>query len=190
MSLEQNLISHFKQKGVNFVDNTKSMYLPDFFIESKSGDKVSLELKEKKKSYSLKNWPKFKLMKIEEKFAFIEDELSIRRLCFHGPHSFLLIYDKASTNSFYLFGLLDLFCIPKARTNRQVRSSLKGKWLLDLRWGVALKNIDDLLPSLSTKFYTQKSAYGCDESDMLTECYGNYESEELGLSGIPRNLSF
>lgn len=190
MSLEKKLVGYLKQKEVKFVDNTNSKSLPDFFIDCKSGTRVSLELKEKKKSYSLKNWPKFKPMGIEEEFAFIEDELSIRRLCYYGPHSFLLVYDQASSKSFYLFDLLDLFCVPKARTNRKVQSGLKGKWLLDLRWGVKLDSIDDLIPGLTGKFKKQKSAYGFDRSNTLTECYGDYLSEELGVSGIPRNLGF
>ena len=161
MSFEQEIKCHLSDAGIAFEDHTSAVDLPDFKITKEDCPIIHLEVKEKKSPYNIKNWPIFESMGIDEKYSFIEDELSVRRLCYHGPHSFLLVKDVASSGFLYVWSLIGLFCIPKKRTNRKVGDTLKGKWLMDFRWGRELRGLEPLIPLLFS--VCDKIDYVCDQ---------------------------
>lgn len=194
MSIELDFLTYIaelKRSGAidDYADETQSTNKPDFIINC-GARKIAIELKEKKKPYNLRNWPAFSSLGVtDERHAFIEDELSVRRLIYFAPYSHLIVKDIAR-NALYSMSLLDLFCMPHVRVNRPVYESgnFKGKWLLDLR---NARRIDDprlMLASIIEEVEQLDAYYGVgpDEQANIMECHGKYCGEVLREGGIPR----
>lgn len=173
-----------------YEDFTDSMTRPDFKIKCKDGLTLWAECKEKRKPYKIENWPDFERLEISESEAFIEDELSLRRLVYLGPYSFLLIKDCSLRDeiTFYIFDILDIMCVPKIRNNRQMEGGLKGKWLLNLRWASKCEDIDSMWRLMCDKSKGLEYQCGVEEGEkgQPTECHGDYHGESIGVGGVLR----
>lgn len=198
MSIETDfdeILSKLKTSRVidDYVDNTAATNKPDFILNV-GPRKIAIELKEKRKPYNLNNWLAFKdIGVVDERHAFIEDELSVRRLIYFGPYSHLIIKDVAQ-GDLRLFSLLDLFCAPRVRVNRPVYDSgnYKGKWLLGLRNATQFVAPDKLLRSVVANANKLDKYYGVgdDAQAYIMSCHGTYHGEILREGGVPRTAEY
>lgn len=165
-------------------DYTSSMHMPDFNIATPKY-KVWFECKEKNKPYKMSNWTDFQKLSIPECNAFIIDEYSVLHLCYYSPFIFVIVKNKSY---FYVYDILDLMCMPKIRNNRKVGNSLKGKWLLDLRWAVKTPSINESLGVVAKKCVTLETVYGQPHNrhNSVMACHGHYLGEDLMFGGIER----
>ena len=116
---------------IPFDDNSGSPRLLDFTLYY--GDvAVYVEVKEKRQPTKMGNWPS---VSIPKQHVFILDELTARKMLLDAQHSCLILRDN-TTGRYVFFSALELWTMPKLRVNRRVSdSTLKGKWMLDMRNG-------------------------------------------------------
>ncbi len=133
-SFEQEYKAFLKSHLINHIDNCNSYKLLDFTLLNFSNNKnLHLDVKEKRQKINIKNWPSLK--NIDEQYAFIIDDLAIRKIFAYAPHAGLIVRDNMTKN-YYWFSVIDLGMMPKTRVNRPIeKASLqhKGKWIVDLR---------------------------------------------------------
>ncbi len=185
---EQEFADFLQRNNVKYTDYTDSLIRPDFYFEMKSND-IWVEIKEKRNPYNLKNWPDFTSRNIPESSAFIEDEFSIRRMLYYGPHSFLLIKTLTKTKKFYYCGLLELLTMGNeiTRNNRIIsKGNLpKGKWLMDLRTLYCSDIIKDFFYFVYKRLKYGNVFYGITEENQYTPCF-NPHNKEISNAGILR----
>jgi hypothetical protein len=178
-SLEKEVKSFLSRKEVKFRDNSSSYRCPDFTVLYKNEPYIYLEVKEKRQEYNISNWPEY----VEEKNLFILDDLTVRKCLHYSPISGVLVRDNV--RGIYVFlSIVDLALMPRKRLNRSIRrkvSSLKGKWLIDLRNGVRTKSIKDAFSKI--REYIEAKDEILFETN---ECYGDYRGEEIVRGGITR----
>lgn len=138
-----------------FEDHTDDFEYPDLtFVRQVRGKAVhvALELKEKRQP-SRGRWAQ--LAGLPEPELLILDEVSARKLLRLGARAFLLFHDATQPGQPYvLFTIVDLFCMPKVRVQRQIAGRggprLKAKWLLDRRHGRAFTDLNAAFAAMAT----------------------------------------
>jgi len=162
---------------------------PDFKILKDENIIIWIDAKEKKKRYNIDNWPDFKKMNIPEHFAFIEDESTILRLACCGCYCFFVVKDNTTfPYLYYTYFLTDFLCMPKTRNNRTVENTLKGKWLLDLRWANKSNSIEEVMDFVILKQQQLPKLCGVSSENKIGsyKCYGQYVGDSILAGGIPR----
>jgi hypothetical protein len=98
--------------------------------------------------YAINNWPMFAEMGISSGNAFIEDDLTIRRLEYHGDGlaKYLVVGTNDGRIVVYPAAVLNRLSLVRL-ANRPMKDSPlpKGKWLLSLKWGVEMTSMDDVV---------------------------------------------
>lgn len=174
--LEGLVLNYLRQKQLRYSDNTSDKDKPDFTLYLYDG-RFYLEVKEKRKPLKTSNWP---ILDIPERHAIIIDELTARRMFRFGIFSGVLVRDYM--DELTLFPTLDLWTMPKIRTNREMAPGiLKGKWIVNKQNGILCPNLDSVF--LHIRDY-QKNL-----PDYLgsSACYGEYFDEIVLPGGVPRS---
>ena len=178
MNFEQELKAFLSARDVRFVDRTGSHSDLDFTLTDAD---VHFDAKEKKQRFAMRHWTE---ANIPEKYFFILDDLSARKILLRSPRSFLLIRDSSRGAHYYVFSIVDLLCIPKKRVRRILEgntTSFKGKWLIDLRHGKAFDELD-----AAVKFMTEYPKNFERIFKDHIDCWGEYEGENIPIGGTPR----
>lgn len=147
-------------------DNTTSKSEIDFVLDYR-GRSFAIDCKEKK-SKNRKEWSEASGIPIEDIMIF--DELGCKKLFTHYPAGFFLIYDQTE-KQYAVFTCFDLLVMPRYRVNRPTdlwRPKLKGKWIVDIRWGMRFLSMHGALAHI-IKFVTEEM----DRKQKQTECIGN-----------------
>jgi hypothetical protein len=185
LSFQQEFQNFLLKHKIAFQSNTESFNELDFDIFSSVHQcTFRVELKEKRQKYVAKDWS---LTDEAERFIFIVDDLSIRKILKHAPLSGLLIRD-ITTNRFHFYSVVDLMLIPKKRMNRNISKttlSLKGKWLINLGDSYTTPNLKNIIDHISDYIENQKTIF----IDTL-ECFGHYQSEQIGISTSVREKKY
>lgn len=166
ISFEQEVREWLIFNNATFVDNSLSYKLPDYTILRGTDKPFQLEVKEKRQSYAMHNWP----TTIPEPNLFIVDELTVRKLLYHSPLSGMLVRDNTS-GLYYFFSVLDLALVPVDSCNRVTNYSgtpgLKGKWLVSFvqvnsafNLSDAFKGIRDYVKDHEDLFLKHTPLYG------------------------------
>lgn len=179
-SFEQEVKDFFTRGKIRYFDYSQDYDRLDFkFTLPKTNEYFYLDVKEKRQKYNMNNWD----TDIPEQHLFIVDDLAARKLLYVAPNSALLIRDNLR-QKYFLFLVIDLFLINKKRINRKINKNepmAKGKWLLDLRKGVEVNNIDSGFKKLEEYVSKKNQIY-----KEIKECYGHYFGEKIGVGGIVR----
>lgn len=180
---EQEIKTYLTEQNIAFDDQTRSHFLPDFFLPTHN---LWFDAKEKSQVFSKQSWGK--VFRATE-HLFILDDLAARKLLQHAPKSFCLIKDSSHIPpTYHVYSIVDLFCMPKHRARRPIERNVamhKGKWLIDLRDAAAftsLRNAIEYLLSYQRMF----PAIFHDHID----CWGRYPSEEIKEAGTKRTAKF
>lgn len=173
-SLEKETADFLEKTCFPHVNECTSHDKLDFSLKSYG---LYLDVKEKRQKMALQNWGN---PSMPEPYAFILDDLAVRKIALNGPLSGCIIRDNLNTRYFW-FSMLDLLTIPRTRFNRQMDASVKGKWLIDLRHAsgksTTLPGIFECVIEYATK----------PRKDFLqTACYGVYTGENIPMGGITR----
>ena len=182
--LEQEIKSYLTLHNEPFSDFSGSHTALDFFL---SGHNIHIDAKEKRQRFSMKNW---KEARMPQEHMFIIDDLSVRKLLLHAPHSFTLIRDSSvSPATYFVYSIVDFLCIPKVRCRRPIRRrttvALKGKWIIDLRDAATFETLGDAIAYV-TSYKKKHPAIFEDQID----CWGKYPSERVARSGSMRTARF
>lgn len=198
-----------RQKGIilDFDDNTNSFSLPDFKIrfdaESLNGfDKlprhdqaIIRELVSRgayidvkyKGYYNLNSWPGFaELGVINSKDAFIEDDLTIRKLeILGGFFGFLVLATQDGKIYSFQTALLNRSYRVKLVNRPQQGLFYKGKWLLPVGIGVKLNSIEELILGIKASFVSGSGFCGVLDSvsapteiESISETAGEVRTQE------------
>jgi hypothetical protein len=182
-SFEQELKKYFVQKDTNFSDGSSSYDELDFVILDRDNQPAfHLDVKEKRQTYNLANWPKF----APEPDLFILDDLAVRKCLAYAPKSGILIRDNLRKKYFF-FSIIDLALMPRVRVNRSIHRNqldLKGKWLINLHNGKEGQSLDEAISHIRNYLRNMK-AYLFERH----ECYGVYVNENIERGGITRRPS-
>lgn len=177
-SLEQEVKDVLKSNGATFEDFCKTYNMPDFYVKLKPGY-FYLEVKEKRQKYRTDLWP----IDFPEKYSFILDELSGRKLATVVGASGLLVRDNNGNYHFTdTFGLL---LMPKNRCKRQLQGVLKGKWVLDLRNFTKIDKIIDAFKLASSYLNISRDLVERD-----ARIYGEFFNEEVPIAGTRRTENY
>ena len=180
---EQEVKSFLTSQKISFVDGTTSKTALDFFLPSQ---RIYFDAKEKAQPISMKNWTE---ARTTQENLFIMDDLAARKLLRHAPLSFCLIKDSSNFPVlYYIYSIVDLFCIPKKRVKRPIEKlvkTFKGKWLLDLRDAAAFDELSDAMNYMLS--YEKKFALIFNKH---IDCWGKYPSEEIKTSGSTRTAGY
>jgi hypothetical protein len=183
-SLEQEMDLYLKSQGLKFYNYTVSPVRLDFTIfMPHGGEKFFLEVKEKRKTTKISQWPK---VNIPEPDLFILDDLSARKILKMAPNSGLIVRTNL-TNRYYFFDVVTLWEMPRLRVNRALneeKTVFKGKWMIDLRNGYQGNKLDQVFGALKT-YYEQQEQYFREP-----ECFGNFRGEHIGVGGEVRTRAF
>ena len=152
---------------LDYRENTKSFKLPDFWVlfnpdrinvsglsdrdrdlilrKAESGAWLEAKVRSR---YDIKNWPGFAKMGIKESDAFIEDDLTIRRLeyCGDGLSKYIVVGTNDGRIVVYPAAVLNRLSLVRLTNRKQQNSDIpKGKWLLSLEWGGKCKSMEAVL---------------------------------------------
>lgn len=184
VSLEQEIRTYFQQRRIPFADHTgqadRFQRLDFGFGDAGAKRLFHFDAKEKRQHYKLSNWP---ASDIPEPHLFILDDLAARKILLFAPNSGIVVRDNVRP-AYYLFTIADLFLMPKQRVNRPIRHhqrALKGKWLIDLRNGLAVGSLAGIFASIE--------AYLDHRQDIFRKelaCFGSYVGEDIGEGGSER----
>lgn len=179
-SFEQELKQYFRHRQIGFDDHSGSFRKLDFgFGDRESKRYFSFDVKEKRQRYATRNWP----TEIPEEHLFIIDDLAARKVLAYAPNSGIIIRDNIR-GKYFLFSVVDLYLMPKQRVNREIRktvSSVKGKWMTDLRNGHAYDSLAEVFTGIEAYLNTREDIFL-----NILECYGEYAGEEIPRGGIVR----
>lgn len=161
-----------------FEDHTQKTDMPDFWVQF-SRDKIDVsDLSERDRAlilktseygvwleakvrgkYSMENWPLFAKLGINDCDAFIEDDLTIRRLEWygHGLSKYIVVGVNDGRICVYPAAVLNRLR-HIALANREISgfSVPKGKWLLSLKWASQCTSMEQVI--LRTLGSCRKSA--------------------------------
>ena len=164
-----------------FVDNTGSMSDLDFTLVGKRST-FHVEIKEKRQPIRTDYWGN---LDIPERYQFILDDLSARKVLGRSPNSGLLV---RAESTYILFTVLDLFSMPKVRFNRTLRpgktEQIKGKWVIDLRSGTVCPNLDCVLLAIGEYIAIRTELFS------VSPCVGTFKGETIQSGGTPRTQAF
>ena len=164
-------IERAKSKGIvlDFRDHTCSMSHPDFWVlfnpdkidvRGLSARDVSLVIEaarpgvwfegKSRKKYNMSNWSWFEKMNVSRDDAFVEDDLTIRRLEWygHGINKYLVVGADDGRIVVYPAAVLNRLQQIRMANREQVGFPVpKGKWMMSLAWGVQCRSMDHVLVS-------------------------------------------
>jgi len=151
-----------------------------------------MDVKVKKQSYTLKNWPSIQRSGIAELNAFIVDEEFLSLLQAKARHVYILVRDVPG-NRLVLFNRRVFDTMRRIKVNRVTKFNgaygTKGKLLMNLRWGVTLPQpvlTYDLLDQMIKLAYHVNGMAGEIPSYVRPDrCYV-YEDEVIPEEGIER----
>ncbi len=178
-SFQEAFRDHCRRSGLIYTDNTSSYKRLDFTLLLGREAQFFLELKEKRQPYALKNWPDF----APESELFILDDLTVRKCLAFAPRSGVLVRDNLHAR-FAFFSVVDLASMPRLRVNRAIQNvvaDVKGKWLIDLRNGHPVGDLEQALQAIRN--------YAKNLPGILFEqhaCYGEYVGEQIDAAGVIR----
>ncbi|MCP4346217.1 MAG: hypothetical protein GY795_11920 [Desulfobacterales bacterium] len=181
LSFEKEIKNYLNTNGINYKDQSDSFEYLDFELEQFHDSEKSfhLDVKEKRQRYNMQNWK----TKIPQEYFFIIDDLAARKILAYAPRSGIIIRDNI-LNRYCLFTVLDLYLMPKKRTNRPIKKqtdAYKGKWLVDLRNGIIAEDLATIFGNIHVYLKYLKKTY----LETL-ECYGKYQGEIIDQQGIIR----
>lgn len=140
--------------GWTYEDNTTAHERPDItFVRQVRGQAVraALELKEKRQPFRPR-WAE--LAGLPETELLVLDEVSARKLLARAPRALLLFHDITRPELPYvLYTIIDLFCLPKVRVQREIALQdrrMKAKWLLDRRHGRVFAHLNAAFAAIAT----------------------------------------
>ena len=181
--LEQEIKSYLTAQKEPFKDQTKSHSDVDFFLPRNG---VHLDAKEKRQRFDMRNW---KEAVMPQECLFIIDDLAIRKLLRHAPHSFCLIRDRSRMPlTYYVYSIVDFLCMPKKRCRRPIRRNMtayKGKWLLDLRDAAAFEKLEEAMNYVIGYKNKHPAIF-----EGHIDCWGKYYSERIGKGGRTRTANY
>ena len=133
----------------------------------------------------MKNWDGFGEMGISAENAFVEDDLTIRRMeyCGDGLAQYLIVGTESGRIFVYPASFLNRITLARL-ANRKFDDSpdLKGKWMLSLEWGTECKSMD-VVVKFAFKAYRQ----GAEWAGVLESYSSPTEIEGVEyIQGIPR----
>ena len=176
---EHHVKAYLSASGEPFIDCTASHTMLDFHLTRMN---IHIDVKEKCQKFSMNNWRE---ATTRQEYLFIIDDLAVRKLLLHAPNSFSIIRDSSISPAVYhVFSIVDFLCIPKKRCRRTISRSvttLKGKWLVDLRDAAIFHTLDDAMTYILRYSSKHKSIF-----QTHLDCWGNYGSERIGKGGITR----
>lgn len=176
---EDDIRKHLTELGEPFTDGTSSHSAPDFVLTRR---KIAIDAKEKLQKFSMTNW---RNAPMPQKHLFILDDLAVRRLLLHAPGSFCIIKDSSvSPRAFHVYSIVDLLCMPKTRCRRTISkkiTTVKGKWLVDLRNAAGF---DSLPKAIDFIFRFQEHYPEIFETHL--DCWGDYPVEKIETAGTTR----
>lgn len=158
---------------------------PDFKVSLRGAPPIWVELKEKKQPYNIDNWPIVRESGIPERHAFIEDELSVRRLMSYGMYSFLVVKDRPHDHHI-VYDFHDLLHMPRIRVNRDNGDHKKGKWIMSYSWGVGFPRIKQTISYLTTSLARIEWKAGRSKKLPPVRCLPEYGSK-VPSQGLERN---
>lgn len=153
----------------------------DFTFREHPDKPVHIEVKEKKSRYDTREWP---LDDMDEKDAFILDDLTVRKCLVRGPRCVILVWDHI-TKEYFVFPIVDLALMPRKRVNRQIHRNtltLKGKWIIDFRNGQKCSNLDEVFKAIRAYVTALDGPIVT-----TTRCYGSFVGEEVPTAGSTRH---
>lgn len=120
---------------------------------------------------------------------FILDDLAARRLLRYAPCSFCLIKDSSQNPpAYYVYSIIDLFCIPKQRVRRPIErrgAAFKGKWLIDLRDAAMFA-----APAEAIEYLLSYQRLFPAIFRHHIDCWGKYPTEHIETAGTKRTAKF
>lgn len=181
--LEQEIKSYLTLHNEPFSDLSASHTALDFYL---SRHNIHIDAKEKRQRFSMKNW---KEARIPQEQLFIIDDLAVRKLLLHAPHSFTVIKDSSvSPAMYFVYSIVDFLCIPKVRCRRPIRRTIvafKGKWIIDLRDAAAFETLGDSIRYITAYKKKHPAIF-----ENHIDCWGKYPSERVAKSGSIRTARF
>ena len=178
-SVEQEVKRFLSRERLRFDDNTASYNQPDFTLYFPADQLFFLEVKEKRQSYNMRNWPAF----APEADLFILDDLTVRKCLAYSPYAGILVRNNL-LHIYRFFSVIDLALMPKLRVNRVIEretQDIKGKWLINLQNGWEANSMDESFWCIQ-HYLRDLPAILFDHHP----CYGNYVGEEISSGGVVR----
>jgi hypothetical protein len=178
LSLEREIAEYLFYVGVPYEDYTGSRHKLDFAVHI-NNTTFRLDAKEKRQRINIRAWP---TVSIPERYLFILDDLSARKVLRLSPNSGIVIRDNVAGGYFFM-DVVNLMLMPRVRVNRSLSRDdtvLKGKWMLDLRNGSPCGTLDDVFLCIERYLQSKFTIFG------QTDCYGDYYGELIGLGGETR----
>jgi hypothetical protein len=176
---ELDVKTYLTSRGEQFSDGTSSHTSLDFHLTRRN---IHIDTKEKCQKFSMNNW---KEAPMPQEHLFIIDDLAVRKLLLYAPNSFSIIRDSSLTPPMhYVYSIVDFLCMPKKRCRRRISKSvttLKGKWLVDLRDAAAFETLDEAMEYILRYSEKRKAIL-----ETHIDCWGNYRSERIGTGGTTR----
>lgn len=180
---EHDVKAYLKASGEPFVDHTTSHTMLDFHLPARN---IHIDVKEKCQKFSMSNWREATTR--QEDF-FIIDDLAVRRLLFHAPNSFSIIRDSSGCPpTYYVYSIVDFLCMPRKRCRRTISrtvTTVKGKWLVDLRDAAGFETLHDAMAYVLRYPSKHRAIF-----QTHLDCWGNYRSEHIGRGGATRTAKY
>jgi hypothetical protein len=184
LSFEQEIKAYLKAQHLEYKDNSSSFKRLDFSVVLDANWTFYFDAKEKRQQYNLQNW---NLAAEQEEHTFILDDLAARKILAYAPWSGMVVRDNLR-GGYFFYSVLDLFLMPKTRTNRPIHKEVKafkGKWVIDLRNGVRCASMTEVF-AVIRKYIAHREEFFLTQPD----CFGDYMGEGIGLSGEVRKPAY
>jgi len=169
-SFESEIRVHLDKLDIPYEDFCNSNNKLDFKFYD-----VTVDAKEKRSKYKFHG-------DIPEEHSFIVDEITVHKMQFLAPYTALVIrVSVLSTISYFVIPFWNLVIMDKYRYNRvQYDDSLRGKWLIDLRNGAQLPNVESVIECVKRipKWVTKRKA----------DCTGKVFGENIKVHGTKRTV--
>lgn len=176
---EHDVKTYLMDRGEQFADGTSSHTSLDFHLTRRN---IHLDVKEKCQKFSMSNWREASM---PQENLFIIDDLAVRKLLLHAPNSFIIIRDSSLDPAMhYVYSIVDFLCMPKKRCRRTISKTIttvKGKWLIDLRDAAAFDTLDEAMHYILHYAEKHRAIF-----ETHLDCWGNYRSEKIGRGGTTR----
>ena len=180
---EQDIRSYFTASREPFTDFTSSHTAPDFHLTRRD---IYIDAKEKCQQFTMSNWREARM---PQENLFIIDDLAVRKLLLHAPNSFVIIRNSSiDPPMHYVYSIVDFLCMPKKRCRRTISKTIttvKGKWLIDLRDAAAFATLDEAMHYILRYAEKHPAIF-----ETHLDCWGNYRSEKVGRGGTTRVATY